>query len=148
MKTLIVILIIASLLQSTILPIDLVLIILICRSFIKSDTTNLFLAFSFGLFDSHLNLLPVGLNSLVYLFIVQITQSLSKSRLAGNLLLIIPLSIGLLTIYQLVDSLLLHQTPELFPKVLWESLIALPILYLIRLWEERFVIRKEIKLRF
>ncbi|MBI2599507.1 hypothetical protein HYW43_01135 [Candidatus Daviesbacteria bacterium] len=147
MKTLIIVLIIASLLQSTILPIDLVLIILICRSFIKLDQANLFLAFSFGLLDSHLNLIPLGLNSLIYLFIIQITQTLSKSRLAGNSLLICPLSLILLSAYQLISSLFLQQTPQLFPKVLWEGLAALPIFYIVRLWEERFIVYKDIKLK-
>ncbi|OGE24928.1 hypothetical protein A3C26_00270 [Candidatus Daviesbacteria bacterium RIFCSPHIGHO2_02_FULL_39_12] len=147
MKTLIAILIIASFLQSTILPINLVLIILICRSFIKLDRANLFLAFSFGLFDSHLNLLPLGLNSLFYLILIQTTQTLSKFRLAGNLLLIAPLSLILLVLYQQTISLFLQQTPQIFPRVFWESLAALPILYLVRLWEERFIVHKDIRLK-
>lgn len=147
MKTLILVLIIAAFLQSTILPINLVLTILICRSFIKLDKANLSLAFSFGLLDSHLNLLPLGLNSLIYLILIQITQSLSGSRLAGNLLLIAPLSLVLLAVYQLVISLSLQQTPQIFPGVFWESLVALPVLYLVRLWEERFIVRKNIKLK-
>lgn len=147
MKTLILVLIIAAFLQSTILPINLVLTILICRSFIKLDKANLSLAFSFGLLDSHLNLLPLGLNSLIYLILIQITQSLSGSRLAGNLLLIAPLSLVLLAVYQLVISLSLQQTPQIFPRVFWESLVALPVLYLVRLWEERFIVRKNIKLK-
>lgn len=147
MKTLIIILIIASLLQSTIIPINLVLIILICRSYIRLDKANLFLAFGLGLLDGHLNLTTLGLSSLIYLVLVQITQSLSKSRLALNLSLIIPLSFVLLTIHQLTLSLFTPQSAQIFPKIFLESLISLPVFYLVKLWEERFIVRKEIKLR-
>lgn len=146
MKTLIIILIIASFIQSTILPIDLVLIILICRSYIKSDKTNLYLAFGFGLLDAHLNLTLFGLQSLVYSLVVAVTEGLSKSRLAGNSLLIIPLSLVLLLINQL-PLVFLRQSFQPFPKIFIEACLSLPILYLIRLWEERFIIQKEIKLR-
>lgn len=141
MKTLIVILIIASFVQSTILPIDLVLIILICRSYVKSDQTNLFLAFGFGLLVSHLELTPFGLPAIIYLLIVQITQTFAKSRLAGNWLLIIPISLVFLSLNQLTISM------QLSTKVIIESLLALPIFYIVRLWEERFILQKEIKLK-
>lgn len=146
MKTLVTVLIIASFLQSTILPINLVLIILICRSYIKSETA-LFLAIGFGLFIGFLNLNTLGFTSIVYLILVQITKVLSKVRLAGNPLLIVPLTFILLSINQLATSFFNHESFQLFPKVLLESLLSLPVFYLIKLWEERFIIRKEIKLK-
>ena len=148
MKTLIVILIIAAFLQTTILPLDLVLIILICRSYIKISKSNLYLSLFFGLFVSHLNLTNLGFYSLIYLFAVGITQILSKTRLAGNSLLIVPISFVLFSSSQILSALFLHQSMVLFPNVLIESLISLPILYIVRLWEERFIVRKELKLRF
>lgn len=147
MKTLIIVLILISFLQATIMPIELVLLVLICRSYIKEDRANLYLAFAFGLLISHLTLTPLGLNSLIFLILVQITQVLSKTRLAGNSLLIIPLALILLSVNQLVTSFIIRQTLSLSPKIILESLISLPILYLVRLWEERFIIRKEIKLK-
>lgn len=147
MKTTIAILIVCSFIQSTILPIELVLIILICRSYLRSDKSNLLLAFGFGLLNSHLNLNLLGFQSLVYLILVAITEGLSKSRLAGNSLLIIPLSLFLISINQIILSIFIHESIQLFPKVLLEALLSLPILYLVKLWEERFIVRKEIKLR-
>lgn len=138
MKTLVAVLIISSFIQSTILPLDLVLIILICRSYIRSDKSNLFLAFGFGLLDAHLNLTPLGLQSLVNLLVVAVTAYFSKSRLAGNSLLIIPLSLVLL---------LINQSLKPSPKIFIEAAFSLPMLYLIRWWEERFIVQKEIKLR-
>jgi len=146
MKTLIIVLIIVSFTESTILPIDLVLIILIARSYIRSDKSNLWLAFSFGLLSSNLNLTALGIQSLIYLTLVAVSEGLSKSRLAGNSFLIIPLSFVLLSLNQLIFASFLSES-FLFPKIVLEAIFSLPILYLIRLWEERFIVQKEIKLR-
>lgn len=146
MKTLIITLIITSFLQTTILPLDLVLIILICRSYIKDDKANLYLAFALGLLTSHLTLMPLGLNSLIYLMLIQITQILAKSRLAGNLLLIVPITFILLSINDVLSSFLIK---NLFFSIetFLESILSLPIVYLVRLWEERFIVKREIKLK-
>lgn len=147
MKTLIAVLIIVSFIQSAILPLDLVLIILICRSYIRPDKNNLWLAFGFGLFNAHLSLITLGLPSLVYLFIIAVTEGLSKSRLAGNSFLIVPLSLLLMSINQVVPSIFTHQSPQLFPKIALEAFFSLPILFLVRLWEERFIVKAGIKLK-
>lgn len=147
MKTLIVILIIASFIQTTILPIDLVLLILICRAYIRSGRENLYLAFGFGLFTAHLNLISLGLSSLIYLVVMEITQMLSRLRLAGNPLLILPISIVVLSISEITGSYFTGQTIE-FPKVIIPAILSLPVFYLMKLWEERFIVRKEIKLKF
>lgn len=133
--------------QSTVLSVDLVLMILICRSYIRSDKSNLFLAFGFGLLISFLSLTTLGIHSLIYLFFVFLTQTLSRARLSGNLFLIIPLTFCLLSSSQLISFILFHQPLEIFPKIFLESIFSLPLLYLIKIWEERFVIQKGIKLR-
>lgn len=145
MKTLIIILIIASFLQTTIVPVDLVLLILICRSFVTNEKSNLYLAFAFGLLVSHLNLTGLGFQSLLYLAAVSITQILSKLRLAGNPLLIVPISLTFLFLDQIFNFNLL--TVWAIVKIILFSFLSLPVFYLVRLWEERFVVRKEIKLK-
>lgn len=147
MKTLVLVLIIAAFLQTTILPLDLVLIILICRAYIKTSKENLYLAFFFGLLISHLTLTLIGVKSVLYLILIQITQMLSKSKLAGNSVSLIPLVFILLSVNQITNIFLLQQTIQIFPRVLIESIISLPILYLVRLWEERFIARGDIKLK-
>ncbi|GEM_PF-1988433 len=146
MKTLIIILIIAAFLQTTILPIDLILLILICRAYVKSEKTNLYLGFAFGLLVSHLNLTPLGLQSLTYIAAVAATESLSKLRLAGNPLLILPISLVFLFLNQIINSPLSYN-PLAFTKVIFASISSLPILYLIRFWEERFIVQKGVKLK-
>lgn len=146
MKTLIIILIIVAFLQTTIVPIDLGLLILICRTYVRSGKSNLYLAFGFGLLVSHLNLISFGFQSLIYLIIVEATESLSKLRLARNPLLIVPISLVFLSLNQVVNSAINHQTLE-FLKIIFAALLSLPILFLSRLWEERFTVQKEIKLK-
>lgn len=146
MRTLIIILIIASFLQTTILPIDLVLLILICQAYARADKANFYLAFAFGLLTSHLNLSHLGVQSLIYLVSVLVTESLSKLRLAGNPLLIVPISLVLLSVDQLINSMLGYTAFDL-PKLIFASVLSLPALFIIRFWEERFVVRKEIKLK-
>lgn len=130
MKTLIFILITTSFLQATIIPIDLVLIILICRAYLQIDRTNLFLAFAFGLFHSQFNLSLFGLTSIFYLTVVALTQILAKSRLAGNPAVIVPLSFIFLLLNQIVNS------SQVFPVSLIGSVLSLPVFFLIRFWEE------------
>ena len=147
MKTLIFVLIISSFVQGTIWPADLVLIILICRSMIKTDPANLYLAFSLGLLNSHLSLEPLGLRSLVYLMVVEVTQMLSRSRFSSHPVLIIPISLLGLSLSAVVGGMVTNQSIHIFPGVIFESALALPIFYLVRLWEERFIARKDIKLK-
>lgn len=147
MKTLIIILIILSFIQSTILPLNLVLIILICRAFIKIDKSNLYLAFGFGLFISYLNLWQLGVESFVYLIIIQVVHSITKSKFASNSLLIVPISLFFLAFDQTLISLFSKESLVIYPKVFIETVISLPTLYMIRIWEERFIIHKQIKLK-
>lgn len=147
MKTLICILIIASFLQATIVPLDLVLIILLCRAFIRTDRSNLYLAFSFGLFLSLLTFSPVGLQSILFLVLVIAVEGLSKSRLSQNALLILPICFVAIILNIVIISFATHQSLQLIPKI-YGGFFSLPILYLIRFWEERFIVKKDIKLRF
>lgn len=146
MRTLIVILIIISFLQATIIPLDLVLIILICRAFIRTGKSNLYLAFAFGLLISHLTVTPMGLQSILFLSLVAITESLSKSRLSQNAYLVIPICFVAILANQIVVSAFTNQSIQLVPKI-YGGILSLPIFYLIRFWEGRFIVRKDIKLR-
>lgn len=147
MKLLIAVLIIAAFLQTSILTWDLVLVLLICRSYLRVDKTNLVLGFWFGIMVSFLGLGSLGLQAVIYLILIQITQVLSRFPLAGNALLIIPISLVALSLNHIALALFTHQTLQLIPTVIGESLLSLPVLYLLRVWEERFIVRKGIKLR-
>lgn len=147
MKTLIAILILSAFLQTTIFPFDLTLIILLLRTLIKPSKSNLYLAFLTGLLVSHLSSAPLGLYSFIYLLLVQLGLILAKSRFSNHMLIIYIEVTAFLVIENLSLSLFVGQSVMLWPKVFVESLLTLPIYIVLRLYEERFVINKEIRLR-
>lgn len=147
MRTLIFILILSSFLQSTIFALDLVLLILLSRSFIVSDKSSFYLAFFFGLLVSHLSGTTLGVQSLVYLLVVQIARIFSRMHVASSLLTIIPLTILAVIFNTSVLAFVSESSLYFWPKIAVETVLALPVFLLVKLWEERFVVRKEIKLR-
>ena len=146
MKILIAVLILLSFLQATIIPLELVLIVLVLRSYIKIQRSNLILAFVFGLLISHLNFTPFGLQSLIFISLVQITHMLSKSPMSNHPVAIFPLVMLMGALDHSLTSLILGQSLSLWPKVFIEAVVSLPIYIAVRFWEERFTV-KDIKLR-
>lgn len=148
MRLTIFILTLAAFLQTTIVPMNLVLILLICRSFLSTKKSNLFLAFIFGLLVDYLTLNTLGFQSIIFLVLIQITQIISKTRFSVHSLLIVPLAFLLLFVNALMLSFANNQSVQILPKILMESMLSLPIFYLIRFWSGRFVVQRDIKLKF
>ena len=147
MKVLIIILTIAVFLQTTILPFDLVMLVLVLRAYLDSSKSNLYLAFFFGLLISHLNATPLGLQSVVYILLVQAASFLGKLPVASNILTVILLAVFSSTFNSIAVCLITGSSLQLFPKVLIESMIALPLYLVVRFWEERFTVKPEIRLK-
>lgn len=147
MKTLIAVLILLSLLQTTLVPFDLVLIFLIVHSYISSGKENLYLGFAFGLLISYLSNLSLGTNSLLYLFLIQMTYFYKKLSLSNNIFFSLPLIIGAVSLNSFFISTILHASFNLYPKVLQETAVAVPFYFILKFWEERFTVKQEVKLR-
>lgn len=146
MKGLIIILVFASLIQSSLLPINLVLMILIIRSFIVDAKSNFYLAFIFGLVISLLQGQMMGLISLINLFSVSLITVLKRSQIVQNFITLMLAGVALLTIENIIQSLIIQATLD-FKLAIYQTII-LPLMYLlVRFLEERFVVQKEIKLR-
>ena len=137
MRTLIFVFILIVFLQTSVVPVNLCLSILILRSFLRPDKANIYLAFSLGLFLSFLNNSPLGLYSLLFLGLSEAAQIIAKSRLAEHVLV----AIGLVIIAQVIFGLFNHQ------NIFIEILFAFPLYFLVKFWEERFIIKPEIKLK-
>ncbi|MBI2022439.1 hypothetical protein HYS97_01135 [Candidatus Daviesbacteria bacterium] len=148
MKLLIAFLITLAFLQTTVIPVDLVIIILMLRSYVKNDQANLYIAFGIGLLVSHLSATPLGLQSLIYLLLVQIARSFANSRFSENILIFLPVTAVLLIMNTVLTAYVSNQSVSLWPKILIEVFLSLPLYYLIKAWEERFIFKKGIKLRF
>ncbi len=147
MKTLIAILILLSFLQASLIPFDLVLILLILRAYEVPGKENFYLAFGFGLLVSLLTNSPMGVNSLIFLGLVQVTYLYKKTPIATNILFGLPLIAVVLSINDMLASLLWHSSIQLWPKILQETLIAVPLFFILKIWEERFVVKEGMRLK-
>lgn len=137
MKTLIFVFILILFLQTTVLQVNLFLSVLILRSFLRPEKQNLLLAFSLGLLLSFLNNSPLGLYSLLFLSLSEAAQIIAKSRLGEHILI----AIGLVVVSQVIFNLF---KPT---NIIIEILFAIPLYFLVKFWEERFIIKSEIKLK-
>lgn len=142
----IVVLMLLSFLQSTLLPVNLVLLVIIARSFVVDEKINLYFAFFFGLLLSLFLGYPLGSLSLVYLFSVLAIKFMKKGELSTSWLSILLLSVILLLFDLGARSLLLKSSfnlPSLFP----EFAFIIPVYFLVKFWEERFAVKPEIRLK-
>lgn len=147
MRFLVIILILCAFLQTTLVSTNLILLILLCRSYITNDKSNLYLALFFGILVSHLSGTTLGVQSVVYLIVVELARILGKMRVSNSLLIIVPLVILSTIFNSSALSYFLHASIQLWPNVAIETSLSLPIFFLIKLWEERFVVKPDIKLR-
>jgi cell shape-determining protein MreD len=110
------------------------------------EKENLYLAFFVGLLLSHLTSTPLGFYSLMFLSFVQITHLFSKSRFFGNFWSVVPLTLVILSVNALISSYIFHQSLQIWPKVVLESVFSLPLFIVIKFWEERFIV-KDLRLK-
>lgn len=146
MKFFLIILLFLSFIQTTIIPFDLVLVILLLHTYIRPGKQNLYLAFFFGILISHLTQQPLGLYPIVYLFLVELAQSLTTAPIHKNLFFAGFALLSFLTFEKLVLGKFAGTSLYLWP-VLTEIIIALPVYFILKIWNERFIIKKDIRLR-
>ena len=146
MKTFLVLLVLASLIQSAFLPINLCLVLIICRSLVVTDSSNYFLALITGIFIGLLTATNIGLLSLLFILVVKLIYLLKKLPLANNTATVIPLSLIVIVIFTLIQNLVIQQKINYLLQLI-EALLCLPTYILIRMWEERFIPRQGVKLK-
>lgn len=146
MRTLIVILTLAAFLQTTIIPINLVLMVVVLRSFLVLEKENLLLAFAFGLLLDHLNASSLGVSSMVLLLSSVFARAISRLP-SSNILVVIPLIIITSLLDGVVTSLVNHSSLSLLPAVLPPAILAIPVYIVLRFWEERFIVSPQLKLK-
>lgn len=147
MRVFIAILILGSFLQATIIPINLVAILILVRAYIKVEENNLYLAFFIGLLVSLLENTALGLVSLLYLFLVGAMQLFPKIPISKSLMTSMPFMIVILILNDVATSLIRGSSINIWPQIIFEGILILPIYIALRMWEERFVVRREVKLK-
>lgn len=146
MLTLIIGLVLLSFLEATWLKFSLVILVLIIRSFISPQRSNYYLAFGFGLLLGVLTNQTLGILSLLFLILVKIIHIIRTSQFASYWLFILPLTLGLLLLFYLFEVVVFKSNIS-FTNILIQMVLVLPIYIIIRFWEDRFVPKKEIRLK-
>lgn len=147
MAPIVIILIFLSFCQASLWPINLVLVVLLCRSFIVSDRANFFLAFALGLFLAFLQGYLLGILSVTFLAMVAIVYLVKRTPFAENLLVIFITTLFLLIIDYLLIGNALGINFNYWPAAAG-ALLGLPIFIILRFWEERFIPKSNIKLKY
>lgn len=150
MRSLIVILVTLSFLQGALFPVNFVLLVILGRTFVVDDRQNYWLAFGFGLLLSLLSGYPLGGLSMIYLFFVTLVSLIKKVELSSHWVVIFSLSLFILFLNQVFLHLLFQTDVNLFDdrlRLLIEALLILPVYFVVRIWEERFIPRSDIRLK-
>lgn len=141
---------ILSLIQTSLLPADfnlnLMLLVLISKSFISYELKNYYIALIGGLLLGYFQSVNLGFWALIYITVVLLTHFIRRLPISANSLTVIPVSLILITLVTLAESLYLKQSIN-FLQILMQAILMLPIFGAVRLWEERFVPKGEIKLK-
>lgn len=146
MKLFYLILILSIFLQTSFIPFNLCLIILLCRSYVVEERLNLYGAFISGLFLSLLSGQNLGFWALIFLVVVKLASLIRKLPVSTNILTILPLSLILITFVSFLEKIFLNKTID-WRLVTVEVALSLPIFFLVRFWEDRFVVHSETRLK-
>jgi len=146
MKLFIFILILACFLQGAFLPLNIALILLISRSLIAVERSNLYLAFIAGILLGLLTSLNIGFYALIFIVMVELTHLLRKSPLSANILTVVPLTFLFLLALSLLEQFIFGSAVQT-SLLLIQAVLSLPIFLLVRFWEERFIIAAPLKLK-
>ena len=133
-------------LQVTILPINIVLLILISRALIKDEKVNYYLAFTFGLLLSFLAGLPLGSLSLIYLILIFGIHIFRRAQFATHPLIAVPVAAICLIIDAFAKTLIFSISVD-YLTIALQTILVIPIYFIILFWEERFIPKKDIKLK-
>lgn len=146
MKLIILLIILSAFLQTTFIPLNLVLLFIIARSFALSDDANFLLSFIAGIFVALLSSQNIGIYPIIFLSVTQIIYWFKKLPFSTNILLIIPVFLLICTGVSYIEQTIFHQSFNIF-KIIFETLIGTSIFIFVKFWEERFIVKPQLKLR-
>lgn len=146
MKFFIFVLILAAFFQTTFVPLNLVLILIICRSYVVEERANYYLAFLAGIVLSLLTTQNIGFWPITFLIIVKLVHLIRRLPFTASALTIIPVAAVLISLVTYIESFITSSSFS-YINPLFGTIISFPIFIAIKIWEERFVPNKAIKLK-
>jgi cell shape-determining protein MreD len=146
MKVFIFLLILAAFLQSSVMPVNLVLLLLIARSLVVSGKENLIAAFLGGVLIGFLQAENLGFWCLVLLLVVKLVSTSRKLPVSKNIFTVAFISTLAIVLVNFLHQLIFKQTLDQW-VVISEIILSLPIYACMLFWEERFVVKGEERLK-
>lgn len=146
MKTFTFILVVSVFLQSSFLPFNLVLILLICKSLAKPDKYNLILAFGAGILVGILQSQNIGFWALSFLLLVRLVSLSKMLPFSKNIITIqVVLAIAIIAMGAF-ERVYLGQSFE-SSTALTEIFLSLPVYIILMFWNERFILKTDSRLK-
>lgn len=146
MKLFFLIFILVAFIQTSFLDINLCLMLIIARSFVVDRPSNYIVAFGGGLILGLLSGQNLGYFASIFLVTTKLIQIFKRLPISSNFLTVIPVATVILLVFEGFEALVFRQTFNPLKTIL-ESIMILPIYALVRFWEERFIVKHEIKLK-
>ena len=146
MKLLTPLLIIAALVQTSFLPVNIVLVILICKSYLYEEKSNYFLAFLGGIILSVLSSSNLGFWPLILLLVVKTSHILRKLPIVTSIFTA-SILVGIILILLAFMEQFLFKKSIAVKEIIWGTLFSLPIYFILQIWQDRLLFRHDIKLK-
>lgn len=146
MKIFLLLLTIFAFMQSAVSILNFVLIILVARSLVLDHKENLISAFFGGVMLSFLTQTNLGYWPLVLVFVTKLGHLLRRLPVSFNPVMVFIAGALQIFLAILINKIFFGTGFEIY-KHLIEALLVVPVYYLIRLWEERFVPKSELRLK-
>lgn len=146
MRYFIFLLLLSAFLQTAFIPLNLCLLLMICRSYAIEERENYYLGFASGIFLSILTATNLGFWTFIFVLYVKIIHAIRRLPVTARGVTIIPVSFLLFSFSAFLEYLIMGVSFSFF-SVLISSLLSLPIYLVIKIWEDRFIAKPEIKLK-
>jgi hypothetical protein len=147
MKIYLLIIIIFCFLQASFVGVNLCLILLVARSFLADDKSNLYMGFLAGIFLGVLTTENMGFIALSFLLSIKFMNLLKRLPISENSLIVIPYSLLVITLFNFTFSFINKETLN-FSLIIIETILVLPTYLILRTWEDNFTFQKDIKLKY
>lgn len=146
MKLFIFLIFIAAFLQTSFIPLNLCLLLLICRSYTVHESKNYYLALIAGVLLGILTSFNTGFYSLIFIGAVFLIHGIRLLPVTGRFLTVIPVAWVILVSAMAIENLFYQVAFNIWLPTI-ASILALPVYLIVREWEDRFIAKSGIKLK-
>lgn len=137
MRLFITLIVIALFLQTSFVPLDICILLLISRSLVFPNKTNLILGFSAGLVLGFLSSINLGFYAISFLIIIELVHLINRLPVLTKFWAVVPVTFVMLMLLSVFELLILRKTMNL-TIIIIESFLVVPVFLFIKFYEDRF----------